>query len=59
MSKSCHSGEFRASKILLTMGREKKVASNAVRLSVGRETSRKHIDLALEDLKEVIANISC
>jgi hypothetical protein len=54
---SCHSGELRASKILLNMNIDIKVASNAVRLSVGRETTKSQIDLVIRDLKNALRRI--
>lgn len=48
---------MRASKILLAMGIDKSVASNAIRLSVGRETTKEQIDLAIKDLKKTLKNI--
>ena len=53
----CHSGEFKASKILLAMNIDKNIAENALRLSVGRETSRLDIDLVIEDLKNTLSRI--
>lgn len=54
---SCHSGELRASKILLNMNIDIKVASNAVRLSVGRETTKSEIDLVIRDLKNALKSL--
>ena len=51
---SCHSGKKSASKILLAMGIPIDVASNAVRFSIGRETTEFQIDLMINDLKEVL-----
>ncbi|CAF0876774.1 unnamed protein product [Brachionus calyciflorus] len=50
----CHSGEFKASKILLAMNIDKSIASNALRLSIGRETSKNDIDLVIQDLKDTL-----
>lgn len=55
--KSCHSGDLRASKILLAMNIDKSVALNALRLSVGRETCKREIDLVIDDLKETLVRI--
>ena len=52
--KSCHSGNLKASNILLSMGIEKYVANNAIRLSVGRETTKPQIDTIINDLKASI-----
>jgi len=51
---SCHSGKKSASKILLAMGIPIDVASNAVRFSIGRETTEFQIDFMINDLKEVL-----
>lgn len=40
------------------MGIEKEVAVNAVRLSVGRETTKEQIDIAIQDLKQTLKGIS-
>jgi cysteine sulfinate desulfinase/cysteine desulfurase-like protein len=37
---------------------DRKVASNAVRMSVGRETTLKEIDCVIEDLKKAIEALS-
>jgi len=55
----CHSGELKASKILLAMQIDKHVANNAIRLSVGRETTHNQIDLAINDLKQSINKTLC
>ena len=54
---SCHSGELRASKILLAMQIDKSVANNAIRLSVGRETTYSQIELAIRDLRQSVDKI--
>ena len=41
--------------ILLASGIPEDIAKSAIRLSVGRETTRKDIDDAVEDLKEAVA----
>lgn len=53
----CHSGNFSASKILLAMKIDKNVASNALRISVGRETSMFDIEIVIDDLKRTLENI--
>ena len=55
--KSCHSGEFKASKILLAMQIDKNIAANAIRLSVGRDTTRAQVDLAVKDIRQSIDKI--
>ncbi len=54
----CHAGELKPSKILLAMNIDKKVASNALRLSVGRETTRQQIDTIVEDIKHSLEKIT-
>lgn len=54
----CHSGELRPSKILLAMKIDKNIAANAVRLSVGRETTKEHIDQAIYDIKQSLASLN-
>lgn len=44
----------RPSPILLNCGVPKEVTANALRLSVGRGTTRKDVDDVLEDLKEAV-----
>lgn len=41
--------------ILLASGIPEDIARSSIRLSVGRETTRKDIDDAVEDLKEAVA----
>lgn len=43
---------LRPSRILLSCGVPYDAASNALRLSVGRSTSREDVDIVVEDLKE-------
>lgn len=45
---------LRPSHILLSCGVPAEVAANAMRLSVGRGTSRADVDAAVEDLRETI-----
>ncbi|XP_072556012.1 selenocysteine lyase [Paramormyrops kingsleyae] len=55
---ACHSDKVeRPSHILLSCGISPKVAANALRLSVGRRTTRKDIDLAVEDLREAVCRL--
>ncbi len=53
----CHSGKLKASNVLLAMGIDKLVASNAIRLSMGRETTKTQIDLIIEDLRQSIISL--
>ena len=50
----CHSGELKPSKIILAMNKNKNVASNSIRLSVGRDTTKNEIDLIVEDLENAL-----
>lgn len=54
---ACHSGQKRASRILLAMGISIDEASNAIRLSVGRETTKEEIDESIEDIKNALQKI--
>ncbi|KAI0237332.1 Selenocysteine lyase [Lamellibrachia satsuma] len=52
---ACHSDmKYSSSPILLASGVPPEVASNAVRLSMGRTTSKEDIDLVVNDLKLVV-----
>lgn len=52
---ACHSdGGNRPSHILLSCGVPEEVAANALRLSVGRATSRADVDAAVEDLRQTV-----
>ncbi|RMZ93815.1 selenocysteine lyase isoform X1 [Brachionus plicatilis] len=53
----CHSGEFRASKILLAMNIDLNVAANALRLSVGRDTTKQEIELVVQDIQNSLKKI--
>lgn len=55
---SCHSDKFEASKILLAMGVDESIAGNAIRMSVGRETTRQQIETVIQDLKQALKKIS-
>lgn len=44
----------RPSHILLSCGVAPEVAANALRLSVGRGTSREDVDAVVEDLRETV-----
>ncbi|XP_032757520.1 selenocysteine lyase isoform X2 [Rattus rattus] len=55
---SCHSDhEDRPSPVLLSCGIPVDVARNAVRLSVGRSTTRAEVDLIVQDLKQAVAQL--
>ncbi|XP_052048761.1 selenocysteine lyase isoform X2 [Apodemus sylvaticus] len=55
---SCHSDhEDRPSPVLLSCGIPVAVARNAVRLSVGRSTTRAEVDLIVQDLKQAVAQL--
>ncbi|XP_029394623.1 selenocysteine lyase isoform X2 [Mus pahari] len=55
---SCHSDhEDRPSPVLLSCGIPVDVARNAVRLSVGRSTTRADVDLIVQDLKQAVAQL--
>ncbi|XP_048247618.1 selenocysteine lyase-like isoform X3 [Haliotis rufescens] len=50
---ACHA-QNRASPILLAIGIPEDIARNALRFSVGRETSKRDIDIAIRDLKTCV-----
>nr|XP_021502586.1 selenocysteine lyase isoform X1 [Meriones unguiculatus] len=55
---SCHSDhEDRPSPVLLSCGIPTNVARNALRLSVGRSTTRAEVDLVVQDLKQAVAQL--
>lgn len=52
---ACHSdNEHKPSHILLSCGVPLEVAANAIRLSVGRETTKADVDTVVEDLRETV-----
>ncbi|XP_038138324.1 selenocysteine lyase [Cyprinodon tularosa] len=52
---ACHSSSgHRPSHILLSCGVPTEVAANALRLSVGRGTTKEDVDLVVEDLRETV-----
>ncbi|XP_072474828.1 selenocysteine lyase [Notamacropus eugenii] len=55
---ACHSdhGDL-PSPILLSCGIPPEVARNALRLSVGRSTTKEEVDLAVEDLRQVVTQL--
>lgn len=55
---ACHSEKGdKPSAILLSCGIPYNVAQNAMRLSVGRNTSKEDVDLIVEDLKQAVAQL--
>ncbi|XP_025065017.1 selenocysteine lyase isoform X2 [Alligator sinensis] len=56
---ACHSekGDNQPSSILLSCGIPYDVAQNALRLSVGRDTTHRDVDLVVDDLKEAVAQL--
>ncbi|XP_018593886.1 selenocysteine lyase [Scleropages formosus] len=55
---ACHSDRVdRPSHILLSCGIPPEVAANALRLSVGRTTTKRDVDLAVEDLRETVCRL--
>ncbi|XP_053453130.1 selenocysteine lyase isoform X6 [Nycticebus coucang] len=55
---ACHSDQGdQPSPVLLSCGIPFDVARNAIRLSVGRSTSRAEVDLAVQDLKQAVAQL--
>uniref|UniRef100_A0A8C2UUK4 Selenocysteine lyase n=1 Tax=Chinchilla lanigera TaxID=34839 RepID=A0A8C2UUK4_CHILA len=55
---SCHSDQGdRPSPVLLSCGVPFDMARNALRLSVGRSTTRADVDLAVQDLKQAVARL--
>lgn len=55
---SCHSDHGdRPSPVLLSCGVPWDLARNALRLSVGRSTTRADVDLAVQDLKQAVARL--
>ncbi|XP_015669194.1 selenocysteine lyase [Protobothrops mucrosquamatus] len=55
---ACHSEKGdEPSAVLLSCGIPYNVAQNAIRLSVGRNTSKEDVDLIVEDLKQAVAEL--
>lgn len=48
---------YRPSPVLLSCGIPVDVARNALRLSVGRSTTRSEVDLIVQDLKQAVAQL--
>jgi cysteine sulfinate desulfinase/cysteine desulfurase-like protein len=53
----CHSNESGGSRILISMQVGKRAANNAIRISVGRDTTKEQIDTIVDDLKNSISII--
>lgn len=51
---ACHSGSVSASEVLLAMGMDEERALGALRLSLGRSTGERHVDLAAEAIAEAV-----
>ena len=49
---------FRPSHILLNSGVDETIACNAIRLSVGRNTSEQDIDIVIGDFKQALSVIN-
>lgn len=55
---ACHSDKHsKPSHILLSIGIPESVAINAIRLSVGRQTSEEDIDVVVDDIKQAISQL--
>jgi len=55
---ACHAHNVsRPSPVLLAIGVPEKIAVNALRVSVGRETTKEDIDIFLHDLKNAIQKL--
>ena len=55
---ACHSYTIsRPSPILLAIGIPAEVAANALRVSIGRDTTREDIDVFVQDLKNAIGKL--
>ena len=55
---ACHSDvASRPSPILIAIGVPHDIAMNALRLSVGRDTTKEHIDVVVEDLKVTVERL--
>ena len=56
---ACHSNtSSKASPVLLACGVAEPIALNALRISVGRETTKTHVDIFIRDIKESINTLS-
>ena len=55
---ACHADQqYSPSRILLALGIPHEVASNALRISVGRETSPRDIDVVVDDLQQSVSSL--
>ena len=52
---ACHSGAIEPSSVLLSMGFSRELAMGAIRLSIGRYTNGRQVDMAAEELIAAIA----
>ena len=54
---ACHSGTATASRVLLAMGQDHPRALSAVRISLGPQTTREELDLAIECIKKCVHHL--
>lgn len=55
---ACHSHSgCKASPVLMACGVPEDIAVNALRLSIGRGTSKEDIDIFMQDLKETVCSL--
>lgn len=52
---ACHSAATGGSSVLINSGVDPKLAARTLRLSVGRETSTRQVDVVVEELKRAVA----
>jgi cysteine desulfurase len=55
---ACTSGSLQASHVLLAMGRDERTARATVRFSIGRLTTEREIDAAVDALKRVVERVA-
>ena len=55
---ACHAGSCTPSKILTLFHIPDSIAANAVRISTGRGTTKKDIDIVVEELHHIIKDLS-
>lgn len=51
---ACHSGKEEASRVILAMGRSRRVAGGTIRISMGRYTEREHVVELADVLKDAV-----
>ncbi len=57
---ACHSGtNIKGSHILLAIGVPQNIACNALRLSIGRETTKEDIDVVISDIAQAVEKCGC